>query len=300
MEKITPSYYYKYQFTSPEPIFALVKEELKSYFDTGAVDDLLFPKWTDKCLKLLGKSSLSINETFLDINDFVSTLPDNFDTVREAWMITDLPTGFPFRSATSVYTQTTFQVQGAVDPSNPCNTPDCSDCPEIIQAVYKTNHSISFSFKKKYLLKPGNISVRDNCSLDCANIGSNELDTFDIRDNKFVTNFRKGTVYLIFYAIDRDELGNQLIPDDYYIMEYIEAFLKYKCFETLSNNVIDETAKQIEQKVQYYKSLSDEAYILASSSIKKQDVHHKIMAIKRIKNKFRKYEIDRPSYGWRR
>ena len=27
------SYYYKYNFISPEPIYATVKEELKSYFD---------------------------------------------------------------------------------------------------------------------------------------------------------------------------------------------------------------------------------------------------------------------------
>ena len=35
------SYYYKYDFVSPEPLYATVKEELKSYFDTGAVDDLI-------------------------------------------------------------------------------------------------------------------------------------------------------------------------------------------------------------------------------------------------------------------
>ena len=29
------SYYYKYDFVSPEPLYATVKEELKSYFDTG-------------------------------------------------------------------------------------------------------------------------------------------------------------------------------------------------------------------------------------------------------------------------
>lgn len=45
------SYYYKYTFTSPESIYSLVKEEFKSYFDTGAVDDLLFPTYLDKCLK---------------------------------------------------------------------------------------------------------------------------------------------------------------------------------------------------------------------------------------------------------
>ena len=54
------SYYYKYNFVSPEPIFAEVKEELRSYFDTGMVDDILFPKYVEDCLKRLGRSSYKI------------------------------------------------------------------------------------------------------------------------------------------------------------------------------------------------------------------------------------------------
>ena len=48
------SYYYKYDFVSPEGSFATIKEEFKSYFDTGAIDDLLFPTYANKCLQKLG------------------------------------------------------------------------------------------------------------------------------------------------------------------------------------------------------------------------------------------------------
>ena len=64
------AYYYKYNFISPEPIYATVKEELKSYFDTGAVDDLLFPTYLDKCLKKLGRATYVISEQVLFIEDF--------------------------------------------------------------------------------------------------------------------------------------------------------------------------------------------------------------------------------------
>ena len=63
------SYYYKYTFTSPESIYSLVKEEFKSYFDTGAVDDLLFPTYLDKCLKKLGRSSYIISEDVIEIDN---------------------------------------------------------------------------------------------------------------------------------------------------------------------------------------------------------------------------------------
>jgi hypothetical protein len=39
------SYYYHYNFISPEVVYATVKEEFKSYFDTGAIDDLMLPIW---------------------------------------------------------------------------------------------------------------------------------------------------------------------------------------------------------------------------------------------------------------
>ena len=290
------SYYYKYPFTSPEPTFALIKEELKSYFDTGAVDDLLFSKWTDLCLKKLGKSTLSIAETILDIKDFVSRLPDDFDTVKEAWLCTDVPTSFPYREASSVYTKVTSKVAG---PDTNINCKE--DClPEVIQAVYKTSGHLNFFFKRVSLLKPGNISVRGDCSLDCANFGSSMPDSFDIRDNKFVTNFRDGNVYLIFYKKDYGLDGYQMIPDNYRVIEFIKAFIKYKVFEMLSNQVMDETYKQIEAKLTRYKAEADEAYILAESELKKETVYKKMRKITQVRNKFNAFEIDSNRNGIRR
>ena len=91
------SYYYKYNFISPEVVYSTVKEELKSYFDTGAVDDLLFPTYLDKCLRKLGRSSYVITEIPLYIENFEARLPDNFFAVREAWLCTTAA-GFPLNS----------------------------------------------------------------------------------------------------------------------------------------------------------------------------------------------------------
>ena len=306
------SYYYKYNFTTPEIVYSTVKEELKSYFDTGAVDDLMFPTYTDKCLRKLGRSSYVISETILDIEDFQARLPDNFFAVREAWLCTEIPQ-YPYRSANSFYsqaaTQDTIQVSPLTIGGTPCNNVGCQnpECdgtcmPELIQAVYKTNNEMARGFTRQYLLKPGNISVRANCTLDCANLGSSSADSFDIRDNKFVTNFRCGTVNLIFYATEYDNGGNQMIPDNYRIREFIEAFIKYKVFETLANQVNDETFQQIMQKLTYYKQLSEEAFIMADIEIKKQDVYTKQRRIINDLNRFNMYELPSENlrYGRRR
>lgn len=305
------SYYYKYNFISPEPIYSTVKEELKSYFDTGAVDDLLFPTYLDKCLKKLGKSSYVIAETALEIEDFEARLPDNFYAVREAWMCTEIPL-LPYRSANSFYSQassaTTIQIAPVTYGGVPCTNTECTTgCPEcmseLIQAVYKTNTQATRSYKQAYLLKPGNISVSKHCDVSYTSnlqeYGQNlsnvpfgsSMDSFDIRDNKFVTNFRSGIVHLIMYATDYDNLGNQLVPDNYRIREYIEHFIKYKVFEMLTNQTNDETFNQLQQKLQYYKSLADEAYIMAEMEIKKQTAEQKQNRIKKQLNKFNMYQL---------
>lgn len=306
------SYYYKYDFITPEGVYAIVKEELKSYFDTGAIDDLMFPTYLNKALDKLGKGAYYITEDILNIEDFKSRLPDNFYAVREAWLCTSV-NGYPKRSANSFYSQAsstdTIQVSPVTVAGTACTNTECTndncdgtECmPQLIQAVYKTNNEVNVQYKKEYLLKPGNISVKKNCSLDCANYGSSAPDSFDIRDNKFWTNFREGTVYLVFYATGYDDKGNQLIPDNYRIKEYLELFLKYKMFETLCNQVNDETFNQLQVKKQEAKQLSDEAYILADIEIKKQDAYAKLRSIKRQKDKFQMYELpNRVGRYWRR
>ena len=321
------SYYYKYNFISPEVVYSTVKEELKSYFDTGAVDDLMFPTYLDKCLRKLGRATYVISEQALVIQDFEARLPDNFYAVREAWFCTAVD-GYPYQSANSFYSQAASQNTIQVSPvtiggtpceSGQCQSPYCPKCmpTDFVQAVYKTNNTVAVSYTREYLLKPGNISARRNCDVGYTEAwnfyegapplneftpGSSTYDSFDVRDNKFVTNFRNGIVHLVFYATEYDGVGNQMIPDNFRIREYIEAFIKYKVFETLSNQINDETFQQIQAKLAYYKQMSEEAFIMADIEVKKQDPYAKQRRIKNDLNRFNMYELPNRvnRYGWRR
>jgi len=301
------SHYYKYNFITPDVVFSVVKEELKSYFDTGAIDDLMFPTYVDKCLRKLGRTTLPIKESPLFIEDFQSRLPDNFHAVREAWMCAEVPLG-SYQGANSFYSQSisaeTIQISPVVINGIPCTSPTCvegcPECmPEVVQGVYKTNYSIDRSYQQQYLLKPGNISANSNCDVTYMPAwknygqtpGSSRIDSFDIRDNKFVTNFRTGVVHLIFYATDFDKTGSQLVPDNHEIREYIESFIKYKVFETLTNQTNDETFNQLQQKLIYYKQQTDECYITADIEIKKQTVWQKQRGIKRERNRLQRFEL---------
>lgn len=311
------SVYYKYKFVSPEGIYAIVREELKSYMDAGVIDDLMFPTYVNKCLEKLGKSSYSVSETILHIEDFTSRLPDNFYAVREAWLSAEVGGGsyqYPSSFYSQAATATTIQVSPVTIGDQSCINPECVEgCPEcmpnLVQAVYKTNESVIFTYKRIYLLKPGNISVRQDCDVNyMQNWKSFSVpyasapDSFDIRDNKFVTTFRSGIVDMVFYATDYDDTGNQMIPDNYRIKEYIEAFLKYKMFETLLNVVTDESINQIERKVQYYERKADEAYINAITELKTQTMWEKQRRIKKSLRSLDMYELSgdyRRKRSWR-
>lgn len=286
-----PSYYYKYDFMSPEPLYARVKEELKSYFDTGAVDDLLFPLWTDDALRKLQKSSYPINETMLFVDDFQASLPPGFDSVREAWMCTQsLPT--TIRVPGSYYTQITTRPD--IPENNPRMTDSCApcdSCPQEMRFVYKTNTEQTITTSRVILLRPGNISTLRSCASDCLNRASTSPNTFDIHGNKFGVNFRHGDVYLVYYSKELDETGYQLIPNNYRIEEYIRSYLKYKIFEQLWNQVTDETFNQIQTKYQAYEAKMNEAYVLADIEIKKQTINEKMMGFRRSRHRLDAYNI---------
>lgn len=290
------SYYYKYNFKSPEPLYARVKEELRSYFDTGAIDDALFTVYTDDCLKKLGKGTLKIEQTLLHIQDSHSRLPEDFDSVREAWMCVDKDVHLRLPSAN--YQQVSQHEHQITTTSLRLDTPgifcdicDACEFPDIVQAIYKTTKEVLFSTRRSHLLTPGNISAIEHCGPHCPNIGSHSPDTFDIRDNKFVTNFRHGVVHLLYYINEFTPEGYQLIPDNVRIGEYIMSYLKYRMFEQLYNQVTDETYNQIKEKYETYKAEQFEKQVLAEIEMKKQTAHQKHQATQRTLSRNSKYRI---------
>lgn len=296
--------YYKYKFVSADPLFARVKEEMKSYFDSGMVDDLMFPVWTRKCLQKLGKSSFPIYQSLLFIDNFQARLPPDFVSVRECWLTTEV-TPLEFRKPGAFYQQITTVLNKPFDACNPAS--NCDPCnPDIVRVVAKTNTYVVNPIRLRYLLKPGTVEVKkDYChvsqELGCLNYSVSSADSFDIRDGKLNTNFRQGDVLLVYYGVDSDECGDQLIPENYRIQEFIEAFLKQKLFEQIFNQPSDESFNQSQAKLVYYKQLADEAYIIADTEIKKKTIYEKAYAIRQDEHRLDPYErmIYQNSRRWR-
>lgn len=281
--------YYSLNFVSPSPVYALVKEELNSYFASGAVDDVLFGLWTEKVLKKLGKGMYKITPVLLTVEDGRARLPEGFAGEREVWKCTEHSATLPVFGATY---DTVISTASRLDaPDVKCDV--CSECeyPQIIQAIYKTTHQVFAQYSRQHLLKKGNIFTASQCNLPCANDNALSGDIYDIHDNFIQVNFNEGVLFMLYYNEARDEDGFQLIPDDVRFQESVEYFLKYKLMEMLYNTASDESFNQCRIKKEEAKAAYEEKYVVAESWMKKENQQQKTLAIHRQKIRLNKYKF---------
>ncbi len=293
------SIYYKQEFISPNSLFAEVKEELSSYFASGAIDDVMFPRWADDCLKRFRKTAFKIEEVVLHIKDFKACLPPTFEGVREAWACTVFHS-HPYESATAQYYQTDCTLSAPYQAS--CD--DCGltgdNCKVNYDVIHKIKGTYMFSFRRTFLLTPGNMHAKSRCGEECPNIGASTPYTFDIDGGNIVTNFHEGTIHLMYYSRPDSE-GDQLIPDNWWFGDFLRKYIIFKCFSKLSNMVTDESFNQIMHKKQEAKQEADVAFIIAETEMKKQTVDQKVRAIRKSYEQNDKYRLPGDmSYGHRR
>jgi hypothetical protein len=281
------SYYYEYKFTSPEDSYAIVKEEFKSYFNTGAVDDVMFGTWTKKCLEKLGNSSFPIAETVINICDYWGHVPPDWFRDREAWVCANHTSWVLEPNA--YYTNISTKLDSTSSSYSDCPSPSCEN-PDIITDTWKSQTQRPISISRERLLIPGNISGKGRDGYRRNPYGENR-ETFQIKNRRMYLEIPEAVVDCTYYAIEYDQSGYPMIPDNYRIREFIEAFIKMKVIEQLSNQVVDETAKQLEAKLERYKKEHGQAFIMADLETKKQTVWQKKMAIQRDLNRNRIYEI---------
>lgn len=285
------SYFYSYDFISPQPLYAEVKEDLRSYFEAGLIDDMMFPLWTSKALEKLKKASYKLVQTVIDIQDYEGCLPEDFKSIREAWACSTYYSD-PIRSTEVRYYETDCIITDSrTNSCDACAEGDTS-CTTTYNVLHKVTKDMLYQFQTTFLLKPGSINATKFCGESCLNLNAYKSpETYDITNNKIITSFIEGKVYLVYYADNVTEQGDVLIPDCYEIKEYIMSFLRYKCFVQLFNQVTDETFNQVLAKKQMYEQEYYEKLILAQTELKKKTVEQKIKDIGKDYRRFNKYRL---------
>lgn len=278
-------------FTSAEEVYAIVKEELNSYFSSGVVTDIMFPKWTELAMARFNKSSMPIKVAYLPLDNYTAELPSDFDSVKSLW-VCGLLYSDTLVNPSSYYYQKDCRITQIDDKCNECFDPCDNDLPKKDER-YRVTHKITgvthFDYYRSHLLRPGNNSAIRSCHTNCPNLKANSTDTFDIQGCKLQTSFREGSLHLEYYSSNLSEDGTIMIPDNTFMIDYLIKYLKFKVFEMISNTVSDESYNQSIQKMQMAENSMNIAREIVKTELKKLDKYQISDLIKQRKNRFSNY-----------
>lgn len=315
------------KFVSPEHIYSRIKEEMKSYFNTGAVDDLMFPVWTEDALKEFKSTYLPIESACIDMFNGRADLPCDFKLVREVWVTATVRRG-PITAPFTFYYQTDCRIHPTFEGCTPCDTgthnpcgPTSCDTPtpqnvplpnlcdlhlnnfnggclcaagDQFRVTHKVQSNLMFEFTVQEMIMPSNARTMGMCWKHSPNTRCHSLNTFEILDHKTIkTSFRSGTIYLLYYANPYlDEDGYYEIPDEERFQQYLRHKIKFELYQMLyEQSTTDEAYRIIKDKRDDAEWRMNDWLIKARAEAMARDVWDVQKAIVRSYNKNRRFII---------
>jgi len=279
-------------FTSADPLMGELKEELRSWLDTGAIDDLLWPKYVNDALKMIRKSAFPVKQVAIEIKNGKGELPEDFDSVRALWACRSVLYEVP--SGTSRY----YQRDCRLDDISPCDTckqqemacDACDPCKKEYLVVHKQTQSHVFSYQFSHPLQPGNLQARNRCGEGCLNLNTTSPDTFDISCSDLLVSFNEGIVHLVYYGNGLDpEDDMQMIPEDYWVQDFIMKYIRFKMFDKIWMISNDETFNQSKLRRDVAQAEYYDAKVMAESNLKRETKQKASIRMSRVENRYNKY-----------
>ena len=238
-------HYEHINYISSDSIVAEVKQELKSYFEAGAISEVLIPTYIDQALKKLRVFALKPEEAVLHFTNYKSELPCDFVLLDRAMMY-----DYEFQLSAGVNS-----MQGYWYKSLECtNCNDCEPKQESYETITVPGPGFKLTMKQPEWIRVYHAS-KQYCTEGCENLSVSSSDVLQIFNNsKISSTFEDGCVYIKYFSRPVDDDGLPLIPEILEVEEYIKSYLKFKFFENLWHSIMDESVNQIVSKFQYYKN----------------------------------------------
>lgn len=279
--------YNNINYISPEVLIAEVKEELKSYFESGGVTDIMLPTYVDQCLRKLKSLVLKPDQAILFIRNYKGELPSDFHKL-------DYAISYGQRADKRTNIGTLPSTVGYWSKSIECTNcqEDCDPKYEIFEKITcQPHHSVQFVYNSPKWIRVY-YGSRDMCTKSCPNLRMKVDDILTIHEHGTLSStFEEGDVYIRYFSRPVDENGFPLVPEILEVEEYIKSHTKFKIFEQLWNSVVDETFNQIKEKVQYYKQDSLSKLTSALNTLRQRTDQQVNDSIARQRSRFIKYNI---------
>lgn len=234
--------YDNYNYISSGAIVAKVKQQLKSYFDSGSVTDVLIPTYIDNALRKLRYLILQEKEDIIDIENYKGVLPDDFSYLNNAYLC----------ETVKVLTNPNFSSYSEWYRTVGCGT--CVDrcvCDrEVLDTVSVRTAEHTIVYKRGAMVKVY-YGSKNYCLDNSKSLQSTSELEIKIDKKTVSTNFASGSLYITYLTRPMDEYG-PLIPEIIEVEEFVEACIVFEIFDQLMNSITDESQNQIFQKRQLY------------------------------------------------
>ena len=251
-----------YDWISTESIVAQLKEELRSYFETGVIDDGMFPMYVDHCLKKVGMTMLESVDEIIPLRNKKAILPEGVVFLNDVLYAGDeqnIKGNIP--GGTNMYNQTTTEV--VLQPDGTINVPGNPEVGSTVQIVERTTNRLLNTYDIVTRLRPASLQAKNMCEDSRFKKFYDYPYYYDVNGRILTTNHPDGELLIRYKRYRTDDDGYPMVPDNVTMQDLVQYYLRYKIFEQLWNSVTDESYAQMQNKMQYYEQKYNDALIMA-------------------------------------
>lgn len=225
------------------------------------VDSASVYRWIAIALRKFGQNIMQKEETMIKVENHRAELPLNFGNLSLA-VLCD-PYGYKVNKDKKDHFIKSYMWKERIE-SNCLEPNECVDsCPEmekervITERYYFRDEDeddyAEIFYRNPVYLKLGKNILKNRCTDDCANKYSFDPNyRIDIINQTAQTNFREGTIYMVYYALPADEEGLPIIPKTFNrtIENYLEYHVKRRILE---DAIMSDDAPNKVQLLSYYR-----------------------------------------------
>ena len=288
-------------------IIADIKSDLKSYAESGLIDEISIRLHLINELKRFGGNTMDVYPKVLEIKNSQAELPENFFSLFKA--VKTYPIGYYSEHAEDGIRETligdtfyTIRKEASLTWDNASREFTEGDYTQVVEKVYLNNKKIKsdFYYGNHQPLELVKGFDKSRVSLECENIHIKKSPyQINIINNMLQTNFSKGFVCIWFQGLLVDEETEDIIlPEDpnARLYEFLIYSGKAKVFENLWANGDD---ADVVNKLQYFSAEREKARTSASAQVRFNSVSGKNWQ-KNLKGKMRKRTMILENYGYRK
>lgn len=281
---------YNLNYRTYDQLLAEIQSDFKSFYLEDFINPQEFIKVAKRCNYELGLKIFKTSEAIIDIEKGKGKLPNNFNVLNFAFMLSKHTRSEPVIAGThtervpvqQLYNPGVGEINICADPVVNAPTTSCNTCgnqnsncncntPCNVHLNCKGEQTVLIQ-KLKYETRSWNefypiriINSGDVVDMDCPNKKWQVTNSAYIKNGFIYPSFQTGKIYINYQGLMEDEEGNLLVPDHDLLNEFYEYAIKQRVLENMIMNGETVNQMQLQLVEQRLRAARNNAYSLVNT-----------------------------------